>query len=530
MTFIRWFRVENWAGAFAQLVGAARKEPCRKPPRRALGPEPLEDRTLLSAGPSQAALLVVLGEAGAAPAAQKGQPAEAGAGVAPAQPTSQGDVGARGQPDAGAYQQGGPVASGSGHRPAPAAVTGGADQPAPAQTTSQGDEGDGGRPRAGADQRGDPAAIGPEADGGNGRQAQLLDAFRGNEEAVGRLRGVGQDAGQQGAPGAAFSGDKAVAGREDRPGEAFGGGAAARANVTIEATLSVSAAPTRTPEAVAPPPEVEPFAPAVLTGAPEAFAVPSDALFAAAAAASLEAGPDGGPGNASSTDRAGALVGSDLAALGSLPAGALYQLPLLPAGSLNGALSLGGGNNPSDVSRFLDGDGAFLELWDKDQLLFPDSLPKVDEMQLPGGLPWGREMPLPERTPNLGGPLSPGERPAEAPLQAAAVGEAAGSAPARPDGKEAVAEVALAATPGGGLALSPPDADRPKASPADPAGAPADRVDAGRGQDSLRPYKIAVVMFPFLLLFGFTAVTLRERVLDSLRRWQKPPSRRRRRR
>jgi hypothetical protein len=137
-------------------------------------------------------------------------------------------------------------------------------------------------------------------------------------------------------------------------------------------------------------------------------------------------------------------------------------------------------------------------------------------------------MPLPERPPNLGGPLSLGERPVEAPLLARAVGEAPESAPVPPDVQQAVADPAHAAAPGGGLALTSHDAKRPEAALADATGATADRRDTKQGDGSLVPYKIAFSMFPFLLLWGFTAVTLRERVEASLRRWQKPPTRRRR--
>jgi hypothetical protein len=447
MTSIRWFQFVNLAGAIASLRGAARKAPRRKPAQPTFWPELLEDRTLLSAGVLQPALLVESGKGSPAPAAYKGQPTQAG--------------------------------------PAPAS----------AQSTSQADEG------AGGDQQGGLGDGGPAGDGGNGRQARSSGAVPDNDEAVGRLRGGHQEGGQQGAAGAAFSSDDGAAAGRFSLLAAFGGGAAPSAHATAE---------------------VVPFASAVPAESPEAIAEAADALFAAAP---VEAGLVGLPANASSADGAGALVGSELGAQLSRAGSAPNAGPAL---LLNTELFFGGASNPSDFWQFLAGDGAFLELWDRDQLLFPDSLPKVDELQFPGGLPWGQEMPLPDRTPNLGGPLSRGDRPVEVLILASAVGEAAESAPALPDGQEAVAEPVLAATPGSGLALSSPDANRPEVSLADPTGAPADRLDTDRGGDPLRSYKIALGLLPFLPAFGFTAVTLREQVQAGLRRWQELRSWRRR--
>jgi hypothetical protein len=408
MSLTRWFRVVNWASLVAtlRLRVAVRKAPHRhrKPGRPALWPELLEDRTVLSAGAPQTALLVERGGNNHAPAAQQGQPPEAGPAPVHAQSTSQGQ--------------------------------------------GQGDEGVGGRLAAGPDQQGNPADGRLEGDGGNG-----------NEEAGRGLRG------------------------ENR-----------RAEVPFA-----------------------PAGPAGSAGSPEIIA----ALFAA------------GPVVASSTQGADALVESDLGALsragsgpnpgpslGTLPvanltAGTLDQAPSLPRASLlNDALFISGVSNPSDFSQFLKGDGAFLELWDRDQLLFPDSLPKADEMQFPGGLPWQREMPLPERperTPNLGGPLSLSVSLGEPPVAEVATvltsaveetGEAAESAPARLDGLEAVGE-------------------RLEESPAD-------QTDTDRGKDPLRPYKVALGLLPFLPAFGFTAVTLREQVQAGLRWWQELRVKRRR--
>jgi hypothetical protein len=457
MTFFRWIRFVNWASVVAPLRGAARKAPHRKPAQPTLWPERLEDRTLLSAGAPQLALLVASGGDNPTPAAHS-QPTEAGPGLAPARSTSQGE-GAGGLPQAGPADGGREGDGGNGRQARFSGAVPGNDEVVA-------------RLRDGV-QQGGRADGESEGDGGNGRQAQFSGAVPGNDEAVGRFQGGGQEEAQQGVLRAAFSSDQGASGGRFSPLAAFGGGAAPAANAA------------------------------------------ADALIAAAA---VEAESVGLAANASSTDEASALVDSDVGAqlsrAGSAPNTGSPSL-------LKAELSLGGASNFSDFWQFLARDGAFLELWDRDQLLFPDSLPEVDELQFPGGLPWGQEMPLPDRIPNLGGPLSRGERPAEVLLPARAVGEAAESAPPRLDGQEALAVPALAATPDSGLALSSPDANRPEASLTDPTGAREDRLDTDRGKDPLRPYKVALGLLPFLPAFGFTAVTLRERVQAGLRWWQK---------
>jgi hypothetical protein len=239
---------------------------------------------------------------------------------------------------------------------------------------------------------------------------------------------------------------------------------------------------------------------------------------------------------AGSTDRTLALANSDLVALLSStnalsngaaaitsPAGAVLPGATLPAdnqyqaqlfyqgntslvreGLLSAGLSPDKENDPSAVARFLDEDGAFLDLWDRDQLLFPDSLPKVEEMLFPGGLPRADEMPLPDPTPKANGARSRADRPVETPLLAYVVEEAPASAPALADGPESVTAPGRTA----GLALSSADVNRGEVSP------------VAQGEDPLRPYQIALGLLPFLPAFGFTPVTLRERVLASRRLWR----------
>lgn len=55
---------------------------------------------------------------------------------------------------------------------------------------------------------------------------------------------------------------------------------------------------------------------------------------------------------------------------------------------------------PSDA----DLDAFFLEIWDQDQMLFPDAVPPVDEMLYPGGVPVPDEMPAPPAIPHAQGP------------------------------------------------------------------------------------------------------------------------------
>src|SRR5262249_15062354 len=51
-----------------------------------------------------------------------------------------------------------------------------------------------------------------------------------------------------------------------------------------------------------------------------------------------------------------------------------------------------------------DLDSLFLEIWDQDQMLFPDAVPATDEMLYPGGLPVPDEMPPPPATPKAAVP------------------------------------------------------------------------------------------------------------------------------
>jgi hypothetical protein len=351
-----------------------------------------------------------------------------------------------------------------------------------------------------------PDQQGGLADGGNGHKAQSSDAVSGNAEAAALQSSGATEEHHQSAPVATFSSEQNAGGGENAPGHGAESGASAEVLAETLAALPellLAEAPVR---------EGSPVELSVNAGSTErALALTSNDLVALVHSTGTL------PGDTAALPNVGQEVGALPGA--NVLNGNVYLIPLLrealPSAELTGARV----NNPSAFSQFLDGDGAFLELWDRDQLLFPDSLPKMDEMQFPGGLPWGQEMPLPDRAPNLGGPLSRGEQPVEPPILASAVGEAAGSAPALLDGQEAVAAAAPAASLDSDLALASPDANRAEVSPADPTGAPADRLDTDRGEDPLRPYKIALGLLPFLPAFGFTAVTLREQVLVARRRW-----------
>jgi hypothetical protein len=58
---------------------------------------------------------------------------------------------------------------------------------------------------------------------------------------------------------------------------------------------------------------------------------------------------------------------------------------------------------PADSSD-ADLDSLFLEIWDQDQMLFPDAAPAADEMLYPRGIPVPDEMPAPPAIPNAEGP------------------------------------------------------------------------------------------------------------------------------
>jgi hypothetical protein len=140
--------------------------------------------------------------------------------------------------------------------------------------------------------------------------------------------------------------------------------------------------------------------------------------------------------------------------------------------------------------------------------LFPDSLPKMDDLFLPGGPPSADEMPLPDVAVNLSDALSRGERPFEASGVPKGFGWAAESATALVAGQE----VALAAAP----AVGPGDNSLRRSPP----GAVPMTSQRAEGQDSLRPYQVALGLLPFLPAFGFTPVSLREKVLAGRRLWK----------
>jgi hypothetical protein len=139
--------------------------------------------------------------------------------------------------------------------------------------------------------------------------------------------------------------------------------------------------------------------------------------------------------------------------------------------------------------------------------LFPDSLPKMDDLFLPGGPPSADEMPFPAGPTDLGGLWSRDERPLEGPLVANAIGQEE-SAPALLAGQEVTLAAASAASP---------EDNRLRRSQLDALFTTSRRP---HGEDRLRPYQVALGLLPFLPAFGFSPVTLREKVLAGRRLWQ----------
>jgi hypothetical protein len=324
------------------------------------------------------------------------------------------------------------------------------------------------------------------------------------------------DRGSDGGPGgqdhsvlsAVFASDQILGGGENSQGRGPGSSPLSEpgvaAHVAVEVVLSSSDVVASLREAIAGP-----------LGALGAVASARDAVAADLAA------------NAGSGDRAGALAGADHAGPANGagvapvpnegPQAAVSQSSALPGvnfgpapwpgpGFLNYPASLAT-TDSSEFARFQDEEGAFLELWDHDQLLFPDSLPKMDEKLLPGGPRSGDEMPFPDESTKLDGP-SQGGWIVEVPQVARAAGRAAETAPGLGASQKAAVAVVSAVDHG-------PDSAR--LSPLD-AGPVIGQQPAS--EDPLRPYRIALGLLPFLPAFGFTPASLREKVRAGRRWWQ----------
>jgi hypothetical protein len=144
--------------------------------------------------------------------------------------------------------------------------------------------------------------------------------------------------------------------------------------------------------------------------------------------------------------------------------------------------------SPSALS---DLDSLFLEIWDNEQMLFPDAALRIDEALFPDGIPNVDEMPFPELAPS---PVDPSSGTTDIVSVAAPVS----STPSRWSD-----------------AFVSNSSQRPSDVVADP--------NQAEPADLLRPYKVAMCLMPFFFTLGITPVSLRERVLAAQRAWKRIP-------
>jgi hypothetical protein len=177
-------------------------------------------------------------------------------------------------------------------------------------------------------------------------------------------------------------------------------------------------------------------------------------------------------------------------------------------------------------------DPRFIDLWDKDQLLFPDALARLDEM-----LQQPDQMPLPDVAPGLQSPIptvvrlradgagvaGEGSEAGQSPV--AALAPVAGAGWEMPDLLWAArTAVPLAAVPSAGQRQPsrPPPTARGAVSGVQAVVARVGAAILGRkgAADPLRPYKIALGLVPALAVFGYTPATLRDHIETARRAWR----------
>jgi hypothetical protein len=518
MAFAPWLRLKL-SFAFLASGKAARHTTPHRPIRPRPFVEQLEDRTLPSGGPTPQ------GPAAGPPPTHP--PHQGPAAAAPPSPSNGGPGQSNppaSSPDPGGNGQGNGKGQGNGngqgHANGPGAEN---SQPPPAPSP------------------------GPTANGqGNGNG-------QGNDQGQGHANGPGAENSQPSHAGPPGPGDHpgAPPGLADHgPGTENGPG-----NTTA---LAVGGAPGLPPESVpgAGPtgfgslpgealPAGEPMAVGAL--APEGSSPISLAVPGNASPSGLE---DGAPQIESALASAG-LGGASLSAGALVPVGgggysALVTMLLPPS------TAAGGVGNPTTAIRPEDLDSLFVEVWDADQLQFPQTLTPLNETLFPEGMPKGDERPshnppsaLDDFYWGLGQPnAAPGAAP-EA-NDAAAVGTenaapsvapeavAANLAPFAPDSVRASGErLPILSVPMTGAESSPTAGSgdtnaKPSLvaalAPEDGHGHSSAALRAGKKPahgDGLRPYHIALGMMPFLAAIGYTPASLRDHVRVGRRAWMR---------
>jgi hypothetical protein len=229
----------------------------------------------------------------------------------------------------------------------------------------------------------------------------------------------------------------------------------------------------------------------------------------------------------------GALVASAVALTTSTASDAT---PELVTGLVLLWLAAVADNLPAGLPPISPEDPRFLDIWDKDQLRFPDALARLDEMLFSETLQPPEPMPLPDVAPGLQSPI-----PTVVRLRAGGGGAGGESSET---GRSPVASLLPVAGTGWEmpnilwaawtvvpLAAVPSAGQRQPSRPPCTARGPARGVQAvvarvgaailGRGAaDPLRPYKIALGLVPALAVFGYTPATLRDHVETARRAWR----------
>jgi hypothetical protein len=265
------------------------------------------------------------------------------------------------------------------------------------------------------------------------------------------------------------------------------------------------------------------------------------------------ASPGNGSPSAIPEDNEGAVPSTGLGnasmpGMPLLPSPSAKAFSALVTGLLTPSSSAEGFKDPANYPRASDLDSLFLEIWDDDQLLFPDALPPIDETLFPEVMPKLDEMSAPNA------PASPDDFSSELGQNnpASIAAPAAGEDTIIVGMEDAPAFAAPANMAGNAWSFAPifqavpttvrfnPAAARggTHAKPAHSAGAAGPAVSHGNewqdgvsiapdaaeepaSEDNLRPYQIALGMMPFLPAFGYTPVSLREHVRAGRRAWKR---------
>jgi hypothetical protein len=172
---------------------------------------------------------------------------------------------------------------------------------------------------------------------------------------------------------------------------------------------------------------------------------------------------------------------------------------------------------PLTNTPITDLDRLFLEWWDDDQMLFPDTMPPFDEMLFPEAMPQLDDMILP------GDMLLPNESPSgeDSSLDLGRLGLVPRAAPTPVRWEDVLASDAPATETSEAHRFAPisqPGSAKAWLESASATSAPTEETSSA---ENLRPYHIALGMMPFLVAIGYTPSSLREHVHEGQRIWKR---------